>query len=77
MVEWIGMIETIYRKAKISQAKSAGNKDVLLSRINPRSGSKKPLSTNWTVNPKDRALHLSLGFHCDIESGSICYYVAS
>jgi hypothetical protein len=45
-VEWMGMIETIYRKAKISQAKSAGNKDDLLTRINPRSGPKSHCQPN-------------------------------
>jgi hypothetical protein len=68
-VEWMGMIETIYRKAKISQAKSAGNKDDLLKRINPRSGSKEPLSTKWALNPKGYLFALSLGLHGGILSG--------
>jgi hypothetical protein len=61
MVEEVGMIDTIYLKAKISQAKSAGNQDDLLKRINPRSGSKEPLSTKWALNPKGRFFELSLG----------------
>jgi hypothetical protein len=48
----MGMTETIYRKTKISQAKSAGNKDALLKRIKSQVWIKKAAVNQLDLEPK-------------------------